>query len=63
MVEAFLMISRTAEYALRSVVKLGSNPGNRLGVMHRRLDRWIAKIGVLFGATTMGQLLAEQNAS
>ncbi len=57
------MSSLTAEHALRAVVMLGANPGNRLGAMHRRLDRWIAKIGVLFGATTMGQLLAEQNAS
>jgi len=39
LVEAFLMISRTAEYALRALVMLGSNPGNRLFAMHRRLDQ------------------------
>jgi len=33
------MISRTAEYALRALVMLGSNPGNRLFAMHRRLDQ------------------------
>jgi len=139
-VEAFLMISQTAEYALRAVVMLGSNPGsprttqqiaeqtrvpsgylskvlqalgraglveaqrglyggfvlsrplddltiidvinaidplqriercplglvehgNRLCPLHRRLDQGIAQIEVLFGGTTIGQLLAEQDTS
>jgi Rrf2 family transcriptional regulator, nitric oxide-sensitive transcriptional repressor len=138
MVEAFLMFSQTAEYALRATVMLGSNPGSpqttqqiaeqtrvpfgylskvlqalgraglveaqrglyggfvlsrpldkltildvinaidplkriercplglaehgsRLCALHRRLDQGIAQIEVLFGGSTIGQLLAEQD--
>jgi Rrf2 family protein len=136
-VEAFLMISRTVEYALRAVVALGSNPegprttqqiaqqtrvpsgylskvlqalgraglveaqrglyggfvlarpldeltildvinaidpleriercplgldghGDHLCPLHQRLDQGIAQLEALFGAITIGQLLAEQ---
>ena len=34
--------------------------GNRLCPLHRRLDQGIAQLEALFGATTIGQLLAEQ---
>jgi Rrf2 family protein len=140
MVEQHSMISRTAEYALRAVVALGSNPGgprttqqiakqtqvplgylakvlqslsraglvvsqrginggfvlarpledltvldvinavdplkriercplglavhgNRLCPLHRRLDQGIAQLEALFGATTIGQLLAEEESN
>jgi Rrf2 family transcriptional regulator, nitric oxide-sensitive transcriptional repressor len=35
--------------------------GNRLCALHRRLDQGIAQIKALYGATTVGQLLDEQN--
>ncbi len=35
--------------------------GNRLCALHRRLDQGIAQIEALFGGTTIGQLLAEQD--
>ncbi len=35
--------------------------GRRLCPLHRRLDQGIAQLEVLFGATTIGQLLAEQD--
>jgi Rrf2 family protein len=37
--------------------------GNRLCSLHRRLDQGIAQIEALFKATTVGQLLAEENVS
>ena len=37
--------------------------GNRLCPLHQRLDQGIAQLEALFGATTMGQLLAEQKSS
>lgn len=57
------MISRTAEYALRTVVMPGSNDGTRLCVMLRRLDEGISQIEAIFESTTIGPPLAEQNPS
>jgi Rrf2 family transcriptional regulator, nitric oxide-sensitive transcriptional repressor len=37
--------------------------GPRLCALHRRLDQGMAQLEVLFGGTTIGQLLAEQNPS
>ena len=37
--------------------------GRRLCALHRRLDEGIAQLEVLFGGTTIGQLLAEPNPS
>ncbi|MGO9599001.1 MAG: RrF2 family transcriptional regulator [Isosphaeraceae bacterium] len=37
--------------------------GNRLCPLHRRLDQGIAQLEALFGATTIGQLLAEQKSN
>ena len=37
--------------------------GNRLCSLHKRLDQGIAQIEALFGGTTVGQLLEEENPS